>query len=502
MYSDWLSAKDIPPSVSFDHVLQSYPPSVGRSVVQSVVKSIMEAAQGNDPIPLHTPAQVTWTLQVLGHGLTLPLQDYVDIKRCVDIYSDWLMAAVQGKGDKKSVPLPLFEMPEHYITIMFSQYFSSLFKDKRAEGNLLNHQVNLCRTVLEITHSTLKGASLSNDTWSNIMTALLKVADSLLGVPTEPMSLGEQLSNNLVIVVFDLWLRMCGSSFPSPSLWKALRESCITWRHHPEVVQHWSALMISLTKRVIAVLYGPSNSTLVGDPNTDFGHSTSSLPKDALVQCWFRMLHTLGNLVELSYPHKMSPAFQQVPSGEPTPTWVQPALDNLKGIFHSAMLCISQLVGMFLSVNPPQQESEVPRDGGSLQGSPMVGVRGIRVDGDFSKTMFSTLSTKPKAPLMKAPSHPVPTSFATLSAGLSASSGDVSRLASPLHRPGAGPGAGPGAVGGDGPLSQTEGMIPSSPGSLWLSLSKEKLPSKPKGTYVSVGVCDRGPHTIGDKCVF
>lgn len=481
MYSDWLSAKDIPPSVSFDHVLQSYPPGVGRSVVQSVVKSIVEAAQSNEPVPLHTPAQVTWTLQVLGHGLTLPLQDYVDIKLCVDIYSDWLMAAVQGKGDKKAIPLPLFEQPEHYITIMFSQYFSSLFKEKRAEGNLLNHQVNLCRTVLEIAHSTLKGASLSGETWSNIMTSLLKVADNLLTVPTEPMSLGEQLSNNLIFVVFDLWLRMCASSFPSPSLWKALRESCISWRHHPEVAQHWSALMISLTKRVIAVLYGPGNCSLVADPNTDFGHSTSSLPKDALVQCWFRMLHTLGNPVELSYPHMMaqSPAFEQDPNGEPTPTWSQTALNNLKDIFHSVMLCISQLVGMFLDVNPPQQQFELPRDGGSLQGSPMIGVRGLRPDVDVSKSLYSTISSsKPKAPLMKAPSHPVSTPLAALSAGLSASSGDISRLASPIHRAG----SGSGATGGEhGPLSQTDGMTPASPGSLWASLGKEKFPSKPRG---------------------
>ena len=483
MYTDWLSAKDVPPSVSFDHVLQSYPPSVGRSVVQSVVKSIVEAAQGNEPLPLHTPAQVTWTMQVLGHGLTLPLQDYVEIKHCVDIYSDWLTAAVQRKGDKKSIPLPLFESPEHYITVMFSQYFSSLFRDKRAEGNLLNHQVNLCRTVLEITHSTLKGACLSSETWSNIMTSLLKVADNLLAVPTEPMSLGEQLSNNLVIVVFDLWLRMCASSFPSPSLWKALRESCISWRHHPEVVQHWSALMVSLTKRVITVLYGPGNCGLVGDPNTDFGHSTSCLPRDALVQCWFRMLHTLGNPVELSYPHMMaqSPGFQQDLSGEPTPTWTQPTLDNLKSIFHSVMKCVSQLVDMFLSVNPPQQPTEPAWGGGSQQGSPMIGVRGIQPDGDVSKNMFSTLSTsRPKAPLTKAPSHPVGTPFAALPAGLSASSGDVSRLTSPMHRAG----SGPGAAGGDhGPLSQTDGMTPASPGLLWASLGKEKLPAKPRGEW-------------------
>ena len=480
MYTDWLSAKDIPPSVSFDHVLQTYPPGVGRSVVQSIVKSIVDAGQSSKPIPLHTHAQVTWTMQVLGHGLTLPLQDYVDIQRCVDIYSDWLMATVHRKGDKQSIPLPLFESPEHYITIMFSQYFSSLFVDKRAEGNLLNHQVNLCRTVLEITHSTLKEASLSCETWGSIMTSLLKVADMLLAVPAEPMSLGEQLSDNLVFVVFDLWLRMCASPFPSPSLWKALRESCISWRHHPEVVRHWSALMISLTKRVIGVLYSPGNCIFVSDPKVDFGQSASRLAKDALVQCWFRMLHTIGNPVELSYPHMMaqSPAFQQVLSDEPAPTWTQPAaLDSLKDIFHSAMTCISQLVDMFLSVNPPQQQQQLDPagDGGSQQSSPMIGVRGLRGDDLSSKGMFSTLATtKPKAPLMKTPSHPTPAPFVVLPANLSASSGDVSRLASPFHRA---------SVGGSeqGSVSHSDGLAHPSTGSLWASLSKGKLPSKPRG---------------------
>ena len=438
MYSEWLSAKDIPSGINLEHVLQTYPNSVGQTVVNCVVKSIVDT-----PLSLTTHEELSWTMQVLGHGLTLPLHDYIIIQHCVDIYSDWLHAAVSRRIDKKPVPAPLMETPEHYIGVIFMQYFSSLFEEKGAVGNLLYHQTNLCQSVLEITHVTLKEVKLTTQTWTTIMKSLLRVADSLLSPPTEPKSLGDQLSNKLVHVTFNLWIRMASTAFPPPSLWKALCESCVLWRHHPEVVKEWSYIMISLTKMVIRLLYGPDNCTSIRDPKSAYAESVKRLSSDALVQCWFRMLHTIGNPVELSYPLVLerSTAFQhhrsQNPSKGPSS---HPCLENLKDIFHEAMLCVSNLVDMFLSVNPVYQEKPKPpvRESSSQQNSPMIGLKFLATPSqDLGKSLpvhMLTSAGRTKSPLHKTPSNPGTVNPTVPTASLSSSFGDIPKMTGSAHR--------------------------------------------------------------------
>ena len=437
MYSSWLSAKEVPPAISIDPVLQSYPVNVGRSVVSSVVKSLTEAANVDEPSLLTTHDKVTWTMQVLGHGLTLPLQEYVLINQCLNIYSDWLQAAVSThKVEKKNIPRPILETPEHYITMILLQYYSAMFDDKHVEGNLLHHQVNLCQTVLEITHSTLMGIHLKQETWNSIMTALLKVSDQLLSPPREPGSLGEQLSEKLIFVNMNIWLHMSSCSFPSPPLWKALRESCILWRHHPEVVQEWSALMISLTKKVILLLYGPGNCNMIADPKPAYGESVKHLSDGALVQCWYRMLHIVGNPVELSYPPLLSqsPAFQQAKASMPAKSdSLHPSLKHLNEVFYQAMSSVSSMADMFLMVNPVrQQEEELQREASSHQHSPAPGLRSHRQPIDLGKSLQLPPTQAPrvgKLQIQKVYSNPLSSpSHKKGPVNLSSSFGDI-----PLH---------------------------------------------------------------------
>lgn len=54
-----------------------------------------------------------------------------------------------------------------------------------------------------------------------------------------------------------VWLVSCERSFPSPPLWRTLRESCLRWRHRLALVEQWNRVCLALTARLLQIMYGP-----------------------------------------------------------------------------------------------------------------------------------------------------------------------------------------------------------------------------------------------------
>ena len=261
MYSEWVSlteslrSEDTP-----DTVLRKFPPQIGREVVQSILKPLTELSNATtvkniDPNApptrpvsnLTTKDEVLWTMQVIGYGLTLPLTERALIAACLEVYDGWLSAVFQPK---KSLPPPIVEEPGPYTQIIFKQFcyvfeprfemYSLVAAAHHGHANLLaqmsNHAV-LCDRVLQITHHLIrhKGTKLSMESWNALLEYLLKVLDVSLSPPSDVTGLGPMLCDKLIHVLFEAWLRSCCESFPSPALWKSLRELCCCWRHHPKV---------------------------------------------------------------------------------------------------------------------------------------------------------------------------------------------------------------------------------------------------------------------------
>ena len=231
---------------------------------------------------------------------------------------------------------------------------------------------------------------ISRETWNVILSLLLKIADDLLAPPTVTKSLGNSLCEQLIHTIFNLWLRACVHYFPTPSLWKSLRELCITWRHHPQVISEWNKIMYSMTVRIVVRLYGPFNIPRdVDDEHQYYAQSLALLKSNSLVQCWYRMLHTLGNLVELSYPHVISlnPKFREAAILEQqSKDGRHDCLKLLPNIFHQAMKGVAALVDLFLSVNnhlsdvPHPTKKEVKLDNSSS-----------KLKTSWSKTVYSVV---------------------------------------------------------------------------------------------------------------
>lgn len=71
-------------------------------------------------------------------------------------------------------------------------------------------------------------------------------------------SIGTQLCERVLAVLFDVWIIACARCFPAPSLWKTLQEMCCTWRHHEALITHWHRVNVALTIRLLRNLYGTS----------------------------------------------------------------------------------------------------------------------------------------------------------------------------------------------------------------------------------------------------
>ena len=398
MYAEWMSlSEEIRKESSPANVLKTFPPNVGREVVQSVLKPLAEqvSLSANTSSTLTTPEQVQWTMEVIGYGLTLPLSEQMLIASCIDVYDGWLSAM---SNPKKLVPPPIVDNPNHYAQIIFEQ-FCELFTPRQGTTTASTHQTSvhvhtsathavLCNRTLQITHQVIcqKGIKFTRETWTALLKYLMKIADILLSPPSSSSSLGSTLCHLLIQVLFEAWLRSCVNCFPVPTLWKSLRELASSWRHHHSVIEQWNKVMYSLTLRVVAHLYSPKYiepivSSLRRE-DKDFKAILEDFPNDALVQCWFRMLHTLGNPVDLSYPSKIEnlPAFQEVSadfesdslrsSKQQAVSPTEECLNALPQIFHESMKGVSTLVYLFLS-HDLLYEEDTDKDVGSV--TPVVG---------------------------------------------------------------------------------------------------------------------------------
>ena len=403
------------------NVLSAYPFQAGKDVVNIVLKSLTETPRSRDlPMSLSTHDQVKWTMDVISYGLALPLTEHKLIHLCIDVYKSWLTAV--GSKPEKSVPKVVKDAPDTYVQLIFKQ-LSQVFIPRQdgssaglaqSSSTLQLHSDNqaiLCRRVLEICDSvvTAPKARMSRETWDCLLLCLLRVNNIILSPPQEPNSIAANLKALPVHVLFEAWLRACINCFPRPQLWKSLHELCGSWRHHGCLAMQWTRLVYTLTYQVIANLYKedylsdiqPSNSRL----DMDFKKIVLEMPYDVLVQCWYRVVHTLGNPVELAYPQIIAqlPAFQAKGSSDalgrdggeqstvrskhhPVAT---PYLAALPRIYHELMRGVATLVYLFLGQDVGW--SEWDEAGGSWLDDPTHLMRqGSSGKGEYILSMLST----------------------------------------------------------------------------------------------------------------
>ncbi|XP_017055597.1 ral GTPase-activating protein subunit beta isoform X9 [Drosophila ficusphila] len=368
MYSEWasLSAQITANSCGAQcfSVLNKFPASAGREVVVSVVKQLgtnLGITQNAEPSHLVKDEEVKWCMDVICFGLSLPLQEHETIKDCVNVYCEWLTAL--HPQPRISVPKPICEDANLYARQIIN-HFHNLFVPRQGESaDTIKRQAVLCHRVLRTLQQTAQISQLMDrQTWDTLLLFLLAINEILLAPPTVKDDVGDQLCERVLSVLFEVWLLACVRSFPSPSMWKTLQESCAMWRHRVALVDQWNRVNLALTARLLEFSYGPAFPQLK-NADEDGQLIPIGMSNDCVAQTWYRFLRMIGNPTALCSPHIISKSSHFVQWAltheKGAETHQHPCLQQLPQIFLNAMKGISSQVDAFLGVyQPPAQQTE------------------------------------------------------------------------------------------------------------------------------------------------
>ncbi|KAG0723198.1 Ral GTPase-activating protein subunit beta [Chionoecetes opilio] len=361
MFSDWPS--ELVPQqgwgdeAAISAFKDAIPWTVGRDFVAGTAKHLAGSLGLTKPGPptkskiIHDK-QLQVLMPALGHGLSFPLSEIDILRDCVSVYCEWLSALLPNP--KSSVPSPILNDPNHYARIIINHFYY-LFVPRGAQGpDVINRQAVLCHRVLRTLQNIAQNSPyLSEDTWQTLLMFLLHINSALLSPPTVKGDAGEQLCERVLSVLFETWLLACARCFPPPPLWNALRESCQRWRHRAGLIEQWNRINFALTRKLISFMYGPSFPE-ISISEDDLNIIPSNMSQDCIAQVWYRILHIIGNPVDLSRHTVISktPAFLKyaISSALVIEPSQHPCLQMLPLIFLTAMKGISGLVDAFLGV--------------------------------------------------------------------------------------------------------------------------------------------------------
>ncbi|XP_050531868.1 ral GTPase-activating protein subunit beta isoform X2 [Daktulosphaira vitifoliae] len=346
-------------------VLNKFPAGSCKEVVTSVIKQLssnLGITQPPEPSKLIKDNEVIWCMEVICYGLSLPLSEHDTIRDCVHIYCDWLSSLYETP--KISVPKPVCNDPNLYARKIISHFYN-LFVPRKGEvwtfiylnigADAINRQAVLCHRVLRTLHDVSRTSKIIEaETWEALLLFLLAINDALLAPPTIK-DVGEELCERVLSVLIEVWLVACVRCFPSPSMWKTLREMAITWRHRTALIHQWNRINLALTSRLLTIMYGPDFPQLKL-PNEDVQLIPPEMSNDTIAQSWFRLLQTIGNPADLSRPSTISrtPKFLQAALSDSQHKLVDPTnhpcLNILPYNFYISIRGIASLVDAFLGI--------------------------------------------------------------------------------------------------------------------------------------------------------
>ncbi|XP_048505289.1 ral GTPase-activating protein subunit beta isoform X3 [Athalia rosae] len=367
MYSEWASLSSLIQNGSEESqsVLEKFHPIAGREVALSIVRQLatnLGITQAAEHSPLSTDREVQWCMEVICFGLSLPLAEHDTVRDCVNVYCEWLSALYSSP--KISVPRPIVEDPNFYARKIIS-HFHNLFVPRKGEvwpflyqdlgADTINRQAVLCHRVLRTLQQVARGpATLERETWESLLLFLIGINDALLAPPAVREDAGEQLCERVLGVLLEVWLVACERNFPSPPLWRTLRESCLRWRHRLALVEQWNRVCLALTAKLLQIMYGPMFPELkISDEDVHLVPPT--MAEEAVAQAWYRLLRTVGDPVDLCRPAVVSQtqAFLQYAIASPNVVdpCQHPCLQGLPQIFLKAIKGIAGQVDAFLGVS-------------------------------------------------------------------------------------------------------------------------------------------------------
>ncbi|KAI9308600.1 hypothetical protein BJ944DRAFT_236837 [Cunninghamella echinulata] len=203
-----------------------------------------------------------------------------------------------------SLPIHLTSAPQTTASSIQNNsqhHQSNISKDNIAA--LVQRHIDLCKKTLTVISTAGRSLQLSSETWTALLKVMLGITDSLLKEPSgEPpipgvKNMSDELCEPLLRVLFELWLRSRNIEI---DMWDMLSKCFSRWTHRTEVIRYWSSTSLSLTNRIINILYGKEEGTSTVLLTAGTNSIKLDLPHDIVKYAWHRILYLLQNPAQLS----------------------------------------------------------------------------------------------------------------------------------------------------------------------------------------------------------
>ncbi|KAI8881367.1 hypothetical protein K501DRAFT_295902 [Backusella circina FSU 941] len=288
MFLDWIAQLGLLQHDSQCNILASLPLSSQRLIIGEVTKNMMN-------VDLRSPAHIKWYMEVLGQGFNLPLEDMNITSDDVDMYSNWLFK------QRPQVIIPTLEQ-DFYKTIF--HHFSLLFQPRLYKNTspLVQRHVDLCKKVLKTLLAAGRTLTLSPETWTVLLKVTLGITDYLLKEPTIEGSVADELCDDLVETLFELWTR---SNIMQVEMWNILKTCFHRWTHRSKVIHHWNTICLSLTRYIHQLTFLKKGTPFILKFSKDTQQQELDLPSEFVHYAWHRFTYLIPNPLLLS-PHNFT----------------------------------------------------------------------------------------------------------------------------------------------------------------------------------------------------
>ncbi|RWS27777.1 Ral GTPase-activating protein subunit beta-like protein [Leptotrombidium deliense] len=311
---------------------------------------------------------VQWVMEVICYGLSLQIftsEQHEAVKDCVTIYCEWMYAVLPNKSETKLIPFPIRDDPNIYFRRMVQHLYNIFIPRNGTSMNLnitgnqdfnvndvVKRQVLLCHRVLRTLQDITEDESnkMDSDSWDMLLMFLLAVNDIILAPPPEKDD--KEFCQRVVSVLFDVWIIACHRCFPSPSFWKTFMQLCRNWRHRLALIEQWSKVCVALTQRQMQLTYDCDVRVTSFSDSGYVNVIVQEMSYDIISQTWYRLLHILGNPVELCAPEIISKTekFYHYASESVVDPRQHPCLNILPRNFHCAMKGLASIIDTFLGI--------------------------------------------------------------------------------------------------------------------------------------------------------
>jgi len=300
MHLDWVVKLGYLEHDPNSRVYFDFPVSTRKILAKETATHLLK--EQTDPNILVSPNHIHVTMEILGQGFGLPMEESATMDDVTEVYRRWILVKTKRPA--------AFDQEEQ---IFYRKIFSHLSLVFEPRTSALEVQVGLCSRVLAFIEQAGReaGSRFDAQTWEHILKLMMAAADVLLkDEKDDPSQLSTKLCPLLLKVLFQMWFR---SGLMQDNLWKFLGTLALGWRHRMPTIMQWNAVCLGLTNRVIRILYGNNEGTeQLFVTEFDQTRTAYDLDNKYVYYAWYRTLHLLGDLETINLPNNYLEALRGV----------------------------------------------------------------------------------------------------------------------------------------------------------------------------------------------